>query len=474
MRMIDRFLLPDRYEGLETYINQNDIPKIIIPVEYGIEKIEELYEEMGSSGRGSFLILKGKSGCGKTTFLKTLNIFLEDVETETITNDMDLVESINKLDVSNKSMRIVIVEGRESIIDSSNSEINNAIHTINRFIRSKKGKNTLIVWPCNNDDIIEVLVDTSQIIGGTSLLGLEETYFDFSGPEKSDYIKIAKQTVELLNNGKTILDFGIGDNEANSIINEVSTIGEYLKKINKLITKNKKTVRQLSKKENCKMWVIVLAANEPSKDVEALTKGEFLDADIQRLMVSTNANIVEDLKKYPQHIGLLANYLDCKIIYMPIVTALSIVRTYASDSLIDIMKKKNMGTQKDIDIENRVLNTELVRMIRLDSKLKGIGGKTGPNSIVAFEKLTDIASKNDRILNATFGEALKCQGIIDEYKLEQNFGEGLTRRTDLLCKIGSENLRLEFMWRKKTSKAEISNYTLTKIYNYGKALGFLE
>ena len=72
--MIDKFLLPDRYEGLENCIDINDIPKIIIPVQLGIDKVEELYEEMFSSGRGSFLILKGSSGCGKTTLLKVLGM----------------------------------------------------------------------------------------------------------------------------------------------------------------------------------------------------------------------------------------------------------------------------------------------------------------------------------------------------------------------------------------------------------------
>lgn len=76
-------------------------------------------------------------------------------------------------------MRIVIIEGRESIIDYSNIEINTAIHTKNRFIRSAEGSRTLIVWPCNNNDIVEILVDTSKTIGGTSLLGLEYTYFEF-------------------------------------------------------------------------------------------------------------------------------------------------------------------------------------------------------------------------------------------------------------------------------------------------------
>lgn len=72
---MDKIMLPDRFEGLEKKENKFDIKKIIKPVEDGLAKINDLYEEMESSNRGSFLILKGKSGCGKTTFLKTLDIF---------------------------------------------------------------------------------------------------------------------------------------------------------------------------------------------------------------------------------------------------------------------------------------------------------------------------------------------------------------------------------------------------------------
>lgn len=470
----EKFMLPDRYEALEKCVSEEEKLKIISMVDDGIEKINELYEEITSTGRGAFLILRGKSGSGKTTFLKTLNLFIEDIEIITIENNVDIVQAINGLEESRAGLRVAIIEGRESILDSKNSDITNSIHSINRFIRSEKGNNTLIVWPCNNDDIIRVLVDTSKTVGGSSLLGLDDTYFEFSGPEKGQFVKIAKQTIEMLNGGKTLIDFGIDDEVAHDLVEKADTIGMYLKIINREIRKNKKFVSQLAIKERCKMWIIVLAGNEPSKDVEALTKGELLDADIQRLMVSTDSNIVTDLKKYPKEIGLLANYLDCKIIYVPIVTTLKIVRNYASDKLVDIMKHNNMSVKKDNNIQETVNNTELVKMINSDIKDKGRKGKTGSNSVNAFGKLLEIAKSNDRILNETFGRALKECGIIDEYDTEQDFGHGLTRRTDLLFKIGNENYRLEFMWRKSTGKAEIANYTLTKLYNYARALEFIK
>lgn len=40
------FLLPDRYEGLNETAGNKDVTKIIVPVQSGIEKIEEYYEEI--------------------------------------------------------------------------------------------------------------------------------------------------------------------------------------------------------------------------------------------------------------------------------------------------------------------------------------------------------------------------------------------------------------------------------------------
>jgi hypothetical protein len=49
----------------------------------------------------------------------------------------------------------------------------------------------------------------------------------------------------------------------------------------------------------------------------------------------------------------------------------------------------------------------------------------------------------------------------------------LGRIAAVLCTIGDTKVRLEFMWRAEGSVGEIARYVLEKLYQYGKAIGFL-
>jgi len=49
----------------------------------------------------------------------------------------------------------------------------------------------------------------------------------------------------------------------------------------------------------------------------------------------------------------------------------------------------------------------------------------------------------------------------------------LNFKSDLYCLHGGLPLRLEMMWRARTGRADIANYVLGKINNYGRAIGLL-
>jgi hypothetical protein len=105
--------------------------------------------------------------------------------------------------------------------------------------------------------------------------------------------------------------------------------------------------------------------------------------------------------------------------------------------------------------------------------LRKTGRKAGSNTQVAFRGLAEIARTNDTACNRAIGEAMVAAGLIESFEVEKDLGTGLTRRTDLYCETGGDPIRLEVMWRTETGRADISQYVLAKLRNYGRAIGLL-
>ena len=465
--------LPDRYDILARKAF-GQLSQIISPVDAALDHIDLLHADMRASSRGSFLILRGDSGTGKSTFIHTINLFRDDVETISFPKDQDIAEVLVSLGVTNYNLRVIIFEGREALTDISKELLEKSIHSINSFLRSSAGERTIVAWPANRDDLAAKLATLATEIGAEALTGIGDPVFQFQGPTKAEFIPIANKTLALLNQGETLHDLGISDGRTNQLLEESSTIGVFLAKIRQDLLTNQRQLATLTKKEICRVWVVVLAGNEPEGDIDGLTRGTMYSADIDRMLSVTNANIVKELKEFPEKLGLLGTYLDARVLHVPILAALAAVRTYASDNLRTIMKTAGMSVAPETDAKDRLANTNLVASFN-DTPIgaRKVGGKVGPNSVAAFEKLTYIASTNDIETNKAIAECLLDLGVVSSCTYEQNFGTGMSRRTDIVATSTTGTIRLEMMWRKRTGRAEIANYVLTKLFNYGKAIGYL-
>ncbi|MFD0914276.1 hypothetical protein [Methylophilus luteus] len=465
--------LPDRYDILKRKA-EGQLSQIISPVQDALNHIDNISQDMRASSRGSFMVLRGDSGTGKSTFIHTVGLFRENVEIISISKEEDIGKFLSSLSATLSSMRIIVFEGREALTDVSNELLEKSIHAINSFIRTEKGEMTLIAWPVNRDDLAEKLAHLSNVLGAESLSGIDGPVYIFKGPEKQEYLNIAKNTIALLNQGENIHDLGISNDRANELVSNSKTIGELLVKIRSELLSNQKTLKALSKTERCRVWIVILAGNEPDSDIDAITRGTMYSADVDRMLSVTNANIVHELKTHPEKIGMIGTYFDARILHIPILAALAAVRSYADQKLKNTMKNMGMQVISDKKVKDRFSETGLVYSFK--NKPIGsrkVGGKVGSNSTAAFEKLTTIASNDDVSLNKALAECLKDMGLIKSYTYEEDFGGRLTRRTDIVAVTDEYTVRLEIMWRKKTGRAEISNYALTKLYNYGKAVGYL-
>ena len=239
--------IPDRFKSLAddaTYLQS-----IIVPVENALHKIDELYSEIKSSRRGGFLLLRGDSGAGKTTFLRTLHLFREGVYTEVVPGSCDLRRALAQVEPAKSRLRIIVLEGREALSDTTPQEIEAALHAINGFIRdSKRGRNTIVVWPCNTDDMQARLVTVAEKIGAESLLGVAEPAYRFSGPDKQQYKRIAEATVATLNNGMTLAELGLTEDEVKNIIEKSQTTGRMLSLVRNAAIAKQKEINTLIKK----------------------------------------------------------------------------------------------------------------------------------------------------------------------------------------------------------------------------------
>ncbi len=296
--------------------------------------------DMHAADRGSFTILRGQTGAGKSTFLDTVSFFRADVETIRISPSEDLVSGVLLDQVVHP--RIVVLEGREALGQVSRQEIEATMHAVNQFVRSDAGRTSLVVWPTNTDDLTELLKELGGNLGGEALFGLTGPVTRFEGPDKNDYVRIAQQTVATLNDGASLDALGVSLELAEKLASESETIGSYLARIRKASVQAGNRVRRLLVKERFRLWTVVIAGNEPEGDVAALTRGGQAYADIDRLVNSTGANIVNELKQYPEMLGILGTVLDARIIHLDMVSVNAIARTFGTPTLHGLMQAQGM------------------------------------------------------------------------------------------------------------------------------------
>ncbi|GAA4714547.1 hypothetical protein GCM10023215_67160 [Pseudonocardia yuanmonensis] len=470
-RASDLFV-PDRFEALRDS-ESSTLRTIIVPVPDSLNAIDDLFDDMRAARRGGFLILRGETGSGKSTFLDTVGLFRQGVTTERIPAGRDLTVELKQVGPTS-TPRILVMETREALGIVSAESVESDMHAINAFLRSADGTDTLVVWPTNTDNLTELLVKIAKELGGEALFGPGEEVLRFSGPAQSEFRIIAEKTVGALNDGATLDALGISEERAEELSGEAETIGRYLALVRKTLTQNQKRVRALLPVERFRMWVVVITGNDSEGDVAALTRGAFGTTDVSRAMSSTGANIVEELKKYPDQVGILGTVLDSKIIHIDVLTALAVARLYGDTALHDLMRAQNMTVKPSASDKGRIESSELGLLLGGKSlATRKRGPKPGSGTQTAFANLAKIAQSDDGALNRAIAAGLVATGLIKSFETEKSLGTSLTYYSDIYAELDGGPIRLEVMWRLKAGRADIANYTLGKLGSYGRAIGLL-
>ena len=461
---------PDELERLKAFIFQ---------IEEATKHIRRMIRTMEASNSGAFLILMGESGIGKTTFLNTLPLYIENLEVSSIYNKRPLDEEIDIIKECDDP-RIIILENRETFETLSTNQLEKEIHAINRFVRSDKGRNTIIVWPCNGEDMTRDIIQFAGHVGGSSLFR-EDTVLEYKGPSRDRFVPILKNTFEFFNK-YDISEIGFSDEQIENVLNSInkkSTIGDFIEEIRTELLNDYNRVEDSwdYAGDFFDLIICVVACNNPKNDIEYLTKGDYSTIDIDRLFSATSSNIKITMGKHKRICTMVAKEVNCKIISIDWQDALDILRIKSECKDAEIERfDKYIEDECKLKLGKSKAQLEILSSMNLTSSIKGLQYKRrrSPEDFAdrkdAFNSILELSRTNDSLLNKKLCKVLKDYKIINVGRVEDNFGSGFHVRSDMICSIPGKYFRVEFMWRETASAADIALYTLKKLYGYCQAM----
>ncbi|MDT8278403.1 hypothetical protein RQ734_20275 [Roseomonas mucosa] len=179
--------VPDRFESLLNK-DRSGWGSFISPVQESLAILQRLFENSNISSRGQLFVVESRPGYGKTTFLNTASLFLDDIIVDNILPNQPADAVL--MDVNNEisdKRKLIVLEGRESIDHVSESELGQLLHQINQRLRSPSCANVVVAWPCNSTKLAGRIAALSAQIGGSALLDDEIGRHHFSGPNKKEF-----------------------------------------------------------------------------------------------------------------------------------------------------------------------------------------------------------------------------------------------------------------------------------------------
>ncbi|MBI5625244.1 MAG: hypothetical protein HY924_15815 [Elusimicrobia bacterium] len=476
--------LPVRYDNLSQQASTDQLRHIIEPVVAALDYFDATFNHMGVVGSGQFLILLGRSGSGKSTFLNTIPFFRPKAFVSRIPPSLshnaitrELMKAVSCAPKTGIEVKIIIMEGREAVGEVSDKALDEIVHRLNQFLRSTQGKDVIFVWPCTDHALATRLANHAKRIGAEALINIDQPILSFDGLTSERFIPVANKTVGLLNNSATLTDFGFSQKELTDLSAESATIGAFLSSLGNAWQRHHATVsRVLQKRRPTHLWIIVAAGNDPVGDVVALTRGNDHTLDLARALSCTQGNASKGIEKQISSSGSLALSIDVRILHLPITTVLPIVRSFAAPSLASQLQRLGLVIAK--------VPTKAKDKLKASSLVNFLKGKTIPMQLARgrkadretanqFNIIVKFAQNNDIAINECIAEGLRAINMRGSIGTEDPFGENETARTDILVERDDHDYRIEFMWRAKATRGLIADYALKKLLLYGRALNIL-
>ncbi|MCL4300616.1 MAG: hypothetical protein KJ077_33070 [Anaerolineae bacterium] len=482
-------IFPQRWELLKAEAEKRNVPikPLIMPVQQALIEIEKERQQIEETGMGRLFIMSGVSGSGKSTFLNSLDLFIEGVSVHTITiRAIDRAEVIEDklatLKREKRKMAVVVLEGKESPGALKSDELDILLTTLNADFRRGAGKQTLFVIPTTSQAVAQTISQRASDIGGMTTRS--RPFYVYVGPPRSDYEQITDKMLRALNDSRGLFDYGITSQTAKGIAESSESIGQFMISCYEEIKRQQDALKATAfeiKRKNLHLWMIFCSFEEDNRRnydiIRSLTISNYQYAQVGR-MLTGDSNEIKFWEGRQAAFALAAQYLDLRVMYMPMRTANAIVTAYGSKELIDKLKEIELSDgEAAVKRESvRAIAQESIMGIAIGTYLRNEEfierdivrrNKPSERHKILFREFMKLS--NDKDLNAlvaqTLRDSLKTPGysVYTELSLDEN-GHLITdiavvTPTDIFC--------LEFKWRSSLlAESEITRETVGRVKDF--------
>lgn len=501
---IQKMKLPTDYESIRAELASTDdeyiskLMEFVRPVENAERELTEISAQMGSAS-GKTVFLLGKPGTGKSTFIQSLIwrthlsfAHLEQINCSEFEGDildsllskLREVSQINLYGTSNKQYVAVAINYLEDFKGLAEGDIKAFFRTLNGILRNKP---LFIIWPVTERDEAEQMLKYAESVSGTVFQRGKEIV-EFTGPETKQYKGIAKNTISVINDGKTIEDFGLTDADLDELHSEIVndphhpvTIRRFLESVNTRWSDRNNYIQKLhaSIPKPFEVWFIVAYPEAEDVVVQFSRRGDSIDSAWGALHSKLWEYIPNSQRKAEWDAKRLQLALNgafvTRIMYLPTNALVSTIAAYADKSEIDISSKVPPRWLKQSAAREQLRSSPLLRQLKQERVPPG-KRKSGPAAqakIDAKDGFEDIVkfvtgSGRDTHINRALSMALS-EELGDDYNIvpEKPHPWLSSIYPDIRVDLPSNrHVCLEFHYTSRTEPNILADYILRKLNTY--------
>jgi hypothetical protein len=495
--------LPKRWEFLERRALELQLrpSEFVERVDDAAKRIDYLLQRVATGGGGLFEVLFGKSGSGKTTFLKTLPSYFEGLKVISYPKErsiLELPDFIRRMYVhGEEAQRIILIERRDNPPQAEYQNIDEMFSELLEVFREPEGA-VLVIWPMTKEVAADHISAAAWNAGRDSMTdSVTKGKYKFLGVSSTKYYEIADNTTKNLT-GDPLEAFGITKEIGNDLIRDSETIADFFSKVDVASeSQRSKTWSILKERSRARLW-IVLPGDVPTivnNTVTSLTQGtrNRLDLDLVAEFIDNPNNDSIYIKDWKQRRAAMAHLLraiDVRLFQLPPNVSLAAIRACGSDAVKNLLKQKSISTEEALSaMRASRLYKAILSEIGVETSPFSAATRDVPETSNEYRRVQATASKGDKDLNKALGGLIeKCLEVDEPHAMVRNERQSIPNcelKPDTSIELApGDYICIEPTWRSSDkgipgeidggqntlAPAHVKKYVLEKAMQYIKAL----